>query len=92
MYIEPLAAYAQHPVIKRKFPTVIAILCFSVCEHQSLVLADFRQLAAKKALSSSKNSLSSFRRRISVSCFFTCLRKFASFSARRMAVCRVCAP
>lgn len=46
---------------KRKFPLAAAVLCLYFREHHFLVFADFRWLAAKKALSSSRNSFFSFK-------------------------------
>ena len=63
-----------------------AVLGFYGNEHHSLPFADFRRLAAKKALASSRNSFSSSRRRISFSCSLFCLRSICTSSARVMAV------
>ena len=60
----------------------------AIYEHHSLVFVDFRRLAAKKALASSRNSFSSLRRRIFLSCSFTHLCSILIFSARPMS-CQV---
>ena len=64
----------------------------SVCQIfiKSLPFADFRRLATKKAPAYSKNSFSSFRRRISFSCSLTCLHRTDNSSARLIAVHGVC--
>ena len=90
--IEPLPAYTQHFAAKCNSSFPLAVFCFYGDEFHSLPFADFRRLAAKKALASARNSFSSFSRRISFSCCFTCLRRVFNSSARLIAVCGVCAP
>ena len=90
--IEPLPAYTQHFAAKCNSSFPLAVFCFYGDEFHSLPFADFRRLAAKKALASARNSFSSFSRRISFSCCFTCLRRVFNSSARLIAVCSVCAP
>ena len=90
--IEPLPAYTQHFAAKCNSSFPLAIFCFYGDEFHSLPFADFRRLAAKKALASARNSFSSFSRRISFSCCFTCLCRVFNSSARLIAVCGVCAP
>ncbi len=90
--IEPLPAYTQHFAAKCNSSFPLAVFYFYGDEFHSLPFADFRRLAAKKALVSARNSFSSFSRRISFSCCFTCLRRVFNSSARLIAVCGVCAP
>jgi len=45
-----LPANTKHPAIKGNFPGNPAVLCFQSQKDHSLVFADFRRLAAKKAL------------------------------------------
>ena len=90
--IEPLPTYIQHFTAKCNSSFLLAVFCFYGDEFHSLPFADFRRLAAKKALASARNSFSSFSRRISSSCCFTCLRRVFNSSARLIAVCGVCAP
>ncbi len=54
----------------------------AIYEHHSLVFVDFRRLAAKKALASSRNSFSS----LSLSCSFTRLCGILIFSATPIAL------
>ena len=66
IFVEPLPADVQQPAIEGQLPFVPAVVHLVRNEPHSGVLADFRRLAAKKALASSKNSFSSFKRRISL--------------------------
>ena len=54
----------ERPAIKRNFTLNPAVIRFHCNKDQPLFFAGFRRLAAKKALASSKNSFSSFKRRI----------------------------
>ena len=53
--IEPLPAYTQHFAAKCNSSFPLAVFCFYGDEFHSLPFADFRRLAAKKALASSRN-------------------------------------
>ena len=86
IFIEVLSADAKHPAIKGNFSVNPAVLCFQSQKDHSLVCADSRRLAAKKALASSRNSFSSFRRWISLSCSFTLLRSMVISSYRLIAL------
>ena len=92
MFVEALPADTKHPAIRCDFPGNPAVLCFQSQKDHSLVFADFRRLAAKKALASSKNSFSSFRRRISLSCSLTRLRSMVISSDRLIALAGVWEP
>ena len=86
IFVEALPADTKHPAIRCDFPGNPAVLCFQSQKDHSLVFADFRRLAAKKALASSQNSFSSFRRRISLSCSLTRLRSMVISSDRLIAL------
>lgn len=76
----------KHSTIKRNFALNPAVIRFNCNKHQSLFFADFRRLAEKKALASSRNSFSSFKRQISLSCSLTRFLSAISSSLRDNAV------
>src|SRR5699024_7747931 len=92
IFIKALTTDPKHSAVERDFPGSPAVLCLQCQKDHSLVFADFRRLAAKKALASSRNSFSSFRRRISLSCSFTRLRSMVISSARLIALVGVWEP
>jgi len=92
IFVESLLVDAKHTGIKRNFPFDPAVLRPERKKHHSLIFTDFRRLAAKKALASSRNSFSSFRRGISLSCSFTRLRNIVISSARLLALVGVWEP
>ena len=92
IFIEALAADPKHSAVERDFSSNPAVLCLQSQKDHSLVFADFRRLAAKKALASSRNSFSSLRRRISLSCSFTRLRSMVISSDKLIALVGVWEP
>ena len=65
--IKPLSRHTKRITIKCSPSLEPAVVCLYGDKPHPQVFADFRRLAAKKALASSRNSFSSFRRRISLS-------------------------
>ena len=51
----------EHPTVECKFPFNHAAFCLNSDIFHPFVFADFRRLAAKKALASSRNSFSSLK-------------------------------
>ena len=49
IFIEALAAESRHSAVERDFPGNPAVLCLQSQKDHSLVFADFRRLAEKKA-------------------------------------------
>src|SRR5699024_2762498 len=92
IFIKALTTDPKHSAVERDFPGSPAVLCLQCQKDHSLVFTDFRRLAAKKALASSRNSFSSFRRRISLSCSFTRLRSMVISSDRLIALAGVWEP
>ena len=73
-------------------PFSLRLFCLKSKELHSFVFPDFRRLATKKALASSRKSFSFFKRRISFSCSLTCWRSWSSSSLSVMALCGICEP
>ena len=78
--IESLPTDIKHPAIKSLFAFLRAAANLKCNETHSHVFADFRRLAAKKALASWRNSFSSSRRLTSFDNSFTCFRSSTSSS------------
>src|SRR5574344_982856 len=78
--IEPLPTDIKHPAVKSQFAFLRAVASLKRNETHPHVLADFRRLAAKKALASSRNSFSSLSRLFSFASSLTCLRSSTSSS------------
>ena len=83
--VKSLPTHLQHPAVHRYLSFLPAVIRLFCKKPHSLFFADFRRLAAKKALASAKNAFSSFSRRISRSNALFCLRSTASSSARLIA-------
>ena len=66
--IKSLSCDMEESAIKTDISFVCAVCCLERNKLHTFVFVDFRRLAAKKALASSRKSFSFFRRRISLSC------------------------
>ena len=85
MPVKTLPAHLQNPTVQGDFSFLSAAVRLLRNKPHSMFPADFRRLAAKKALASAKNSFSSFSRRFSRSSALLCLRSVPNSSARLMA-------
>ena len=82
----------EQSAIKTDIPFVCAVCCLERNKLHTFVFVDFRRLAVKKALASSRKSFSFFSRRISLSCALSCARSCTSSSCKLRALCGVCVP
>ena len=84
--VKSLPCHMKRITIKRNPPLYSAAVCLDINKPHPQVFADFRRLAAKKALASAKNSFSSFKRAIPFACSLFCCLSFCTSSVRLIAV------
>lgn len=92
VFIEALSADTKHSAIKCDFSGNPAVLCFQSQKHHSLVFADFRRLAAKKAAGFFQKFVFLLQTSVSLSCSLTRLRSMVISSERLIALAGVWEP